>query len=70
MQDLTTCTGWKGRRVWVSPKQADGRREEGEIVKVDASFMAKEDVDLAVRLADGRVEMVLASEHGIRWGFL
>jgi hypothetical protein len=70
MQDLDTCVTWKGRRVWVSAKGVDGSRQEGDIVKADASFMVREDVDLAIRLADGRVEMVLASERGVRWGFV
>jgi hypothetical protein len=70
MQDLETCLTWKGRRIWLIAAPEDAGRREGDIVKVNASFMAAGDVDLAIRLDDGRVEMVLASEKDTRWGFV
>ena len=69
MEDLTVCLGWKGLRVWLNAPRG-GSRQEGDIARVDASFMVGGDVDLAIRLDDGRVETVLASEKGTRWDFV
>jgi hypothetical protein len=70
MQHLETCRTWKGRRVWLASAAGDAGRVDGEIAKADASFLTAGDVDLAIRLGDGRVEMVLASEKGTRWDFV
>jgi hypothetical protein len=65
--DLSTCLAWKNKHVCLFGK--DSVLREGEIVHVAASFLAGDDVDLVVRLIDGSVTSVRASEQGRTWKF-
>jgi hypothetical protein len=65
--DLNTCLAWKGRLVTLRDEGASRNTLSGEIVNVGRAFTTPGDVDVAVRLEDGRVKSVLASEKGKTW---
>ena len=70
--DLNICLAWKGRLVILKDKD-EGATDDtlrGEIVNVGRAFTTPGDVDLAVRLEDGRVRTVLASQQGQTWNFV
>jgi hypothetical protein len=68
--DLNTCLAWKGRLVILKDEEATENTLRGEIVNVGRAFTTPGDVDVAVRLEDGRVRTVLASQQGQTWNFV
>jgi hypothetical protein len=65
--DLSTCLMWKNRRMYLL--SSDGMIREGEIAHVAPAFLKGDDIDIVVRLIDGSVTSVRASDQGRTWTF-
>jgi hypothetical protein len=65
--DLSDCMPWKGRRVWLLFSSATTVRRYGKIVHVYVPILSTGEVSLAVRLDDGAVTGVDASDKGRYW---
>jgi hypothetical protein len=68
--DLGTCLSWKNRRVLLLGKAAVVG--EGQIVHVAVGaslFGGDDDIDLVIRLINGLVTSVKASDQGRTWKF-
>jgi hypothetical protein len=65
--DLSTCLAWKSRHVYLL--NARGKAREGEIIYVRPAGLKPDDIDLSLRLTDGSVTVVAASEQGRSWNF-
>lgn len=67
--DLTTCSAWRGRRLWVRVLAAAMTRRYGTVESVFPPALQSNDVELGVRFDDEAYTTVRASQKGRVWDF-